>query len=76
MSLLFYICFSTFMNNAFPKKKRAFVTTAERKHPRLDDGDYYYSDQGVIVFTTAYHLKRGYCCKSACRHCPYDFKKS
>jgi hypothetical protein len=23
------------------------------------------------VFTAAYHLKRGYCCNSDCRHCPY-----
>ncbi|HYG02299.1 MAG TPA: DUF5522 domain-containing protein [Chryseosolibacter sp.] len=21
-------------------------------------------------------LKRGYCCKSGCRHCPYGFSKS
>jgi uncharacterized protein (TIGR00290 family) len=25
------------------------------------------------VFTTAYHLRRGYCCESGCRHCPYGF---
>jgi hypothetical protein len=24
-----------------------------------------------FVFTAAYHLKRGYCCNSRCRHCPY-----
>jgi Family of unknown function (DUF5522) len=24
-----------------------------------------------LVFTAAYHLKRGYCCNSGCRHCPY-----
>jgi len=24
-----------------------------------------------IVFTAAYLLKRGYCCNSNCRHCPY-----
>lgn len=24
-----------------------------------------------LVFTAAYHLKRGYCCNSKCRHCPY-----
>lgn len=32
----------------------------------------YYIENGLIVFTAAYHLKRGYCCKSGCRHCPYD----
>jgi hypothetical protein len=26
---------------------------------------------GMIVFTALYHLRRGYCCESGCRHCPY-----
>ncbi len=34
--------------------------------------DYYIDAQtGFMVFTEKYHLKRGYCCKSSCRHCPY-----
>lgn len=37
------------------------------------DKDYYYTEEGYIVFTEAYHLKRGYCCQSGCRHCPYGF---
>jgi hypothetical protein len=28
----------------------------------------------LMVFTAAYHLKRGSCCKSDCRHCPYGFR--
>ncbi|WP_323756859.1 DUF5522 domain-containing protein [Roseivirga sp.] len=28
-----------------------------------------------MVFTEKYHLKRGYCCKNGCRHCPYGYKK-
>ena len=32
--------------------------------------DYYY-DGPYLVFTAAYHRKRGYCCNSGCRHCPY-----
>jgi uncharacterized protein (TIGR00290 family) len=36
----------------------------------------YYDENGLIVFTEAYHLKRGYCCESGCRHCPYGFTKS
>ncbi|MDP5139353.1 MAG: DUF5522 domain-containing protein [Spirosomaceae bacterium] len=38
--------------------------------------DFYYTETGLMVFTEAYHKKRGYCCKSNCRHCPYGFKKS
>ena len=37
--------------------------------------DYYYNEQGYRVFTEAYHLKRGYCCKSGCKHCPYGYDK-
>jgi hypothetical protein len=32
--------------------------------------DFYYEGP-YLVFTAAYHLKRGYCCNSECRHCPY-----
>jgi len=38
---------------------------------KFDKEDYYLSDEGFIVFTEAYHLKRGYCCQSNCRHCPW-----
>lgn len=36
--------------------------------------DFYY-ENGLMVFTAAYHEKRGYCCQNGCRHCPYGFKK-
>ena len=41
------------------------------KIPELNKEDYYYSDEGYIVFTEKYHLKRGYCCDNNCKHCPY-----
>ncbi len=31
----------------------------------------FYLDGPFMVFTAAYHLKRGFCCDSGCRHCPY-----
>lgn len=37
--------------------------------------DFYFNAQGLMVFTAQYHLKRGYCCKNACKHCPYGFKE-
>ncbi|MGA9587759.1 MAG: DUF5522 domain-containing protein [Terracidiphilus sp.] len=36
----------------------------------LDPEDYYF-DGPYMVFTAAYLLKRGTCCGSGCRHCPY-----
>ena len=38
-------------------------------------GDYYMSEEGYIVFTEQYLSRRGYCCESGCRHCPYGFAK-
>lgn len=40
------------------------------------DIHYYFDDTGLMVFTEKYHLERGYCCKSGCRHCPYQHKDS
>jgi hypothetical protein len=40
-----------------------------------DDEDCYF-DGPYLVFTEAYHLKRGYCCESGCRHCPYGYGKN
>jgi hypothetical protein len=37
--------------------------------------DYYLNEKGQWVFTESYHLERGHCCKSGCRHCPYGYKK-
>jgi hypothetical protein len=31
----------------------------------------FYMEGPYVVFTAAYHLRRGYCCNSDCRHCPY-----
>lgn len=36
----------------------------------LEPNDFYY-ENGFVVFTAAYHLRRGYCCNSGCRHCPF-----
>ncbi len=40
--------------------------------PPLEAGDYY-MEGPYMVFTAAFHLKRGYCCGSKCRHCPYEW---
>jgi uncharacterized protein (TIGR00290 family) len=40
----------------------------------LKENEDYYWENGFMVFTAKYHLKRGHCCKSGCRHCPYGFK--
>ena len=39
----------------------------------LNSQDYYILEDGRLVFTEAYHLKRGVCCGSACLHCPFNY---
>jgi hypothetical protein len=47
---------------------------AKNAGPRMPlvEGEDYYSAGSSIVFTAAYHLRRGYCCGNGCRHCPYE----
>jgi hypothetical protein len=35
--------------------------------------DYYYNEAGLVVFTSDYLLKRGTCCGSGCKNCPYHY---
>ena len=35
------------------------------------EGEDFYREGAYVVFTASYHLRRGYCCESGCRHCPY-----
>jgi hypothetical protein len=38
---------------------------------QLREGEDYYYDGPYVVFTAQYHLNRGECCGSGCRHCPW-----
>jgi hypothetical protein len=42
-----------------------------RPETELQEGLDFYLEAGLLVFTEAFLLKRGYCCESGCRHCPY-----
>ncbi|HXI11076.1 MAG TPA: DUF5522 domain-containing protein [Thermoanaerobaculia bacterium] len=41
----------------------------------LVEGEDYYIEGGFVVFTESFLRKRGYCCESGCRHCPYAFDR-
>ena len=43
---------------------------------KFDKDDFYLTPEGYVVFTEKYHLKRGYCCQSDCRHCPYKKQRA
>lgn len=39
----------------------------------IENEDYYFNDEGLMVFTEQYHRKRGFCCKNKCLHCPWKY---
>jgi Family of unknown function (DUF5522) len=41
---------------------------------RLIPGVDYYVENGFWVFTAHYLRRRGFCCRSGCRHCPYGYR--
>ena len=51
--------------------EEARVLVLTRAVVDLAEPDFYLDEFGNTVFTAAYHLKRGNCCGSQCRHCPY-----
>ncbi len=55
-------------------RAQAGADAASAPPPALRDGDFY-REGARMVFTAAYHLRRGYCCGSGCRHCPYQHGK-
>ena len=40
-------------------------------NPKPNTEDFYW-EEGKVVMTERYHLKRGSCCGSGCRHCPFS----
>lgn len=50
---------------------RAAMTPPAPVPPSPERPDWYI-ENGLVVYTEAYHLKRGSCCGSGCRHCPYE----
>lgn len=63
--------------NIYCKVAKFVVMNNDLNPNNLKEGeDFYYTPEGYKCFTSNYHLKRGYCCKSGCRHCPYGFDKN
>jgi hypothetical protein len=41
---------------------------------KLKEGeDFYYNEDGFVVLTEKYHLKKGVCCGNGCKHCPFSY---
>jgi hypothetical protein len=46
---------------------------SEESSAPLQIGLDYYLENGLMVFTSYFLKKRGYCCERGCRHCPYGY---
>lgn len=53
----------------------SYMLNQENQSKLIEGEDFYYTPEGYKCFTEKHHLKRGHCCKSGCRHCPYGFDK-
>jgi hypothetical protein len=42
--------------------------------PELIENVDFYFENGLMVLSKRYLLKRGYCCGNECRHCPYGYE--
>jgi Family of unknown function (DUF5522) len=40
----------------------------------IEEEDFYYNEQGYMVLTAHYLLRRGFCCGNGCKHCPYHYE--
>ena len=58
----------------FSPRNRGFDEAMQRHATAMRDGVPMYLDPitGLAVFTARFLADRGYCCDSACRHCPYE----
>jgi hypothetical protein len=55
-----------------PKKNDySLILKVHQDACRAGDDTYKDPSTGYSVFTAFYHLKRGSCCNSGCRHCPW-----
>jgi len=57
-------------DNDFIRTELSDLPAKNLKLP-LVEGEDYYVENGLYVFTASFLTRRGYCCDSGCRHCPY-----
>lgn len=52
------------------------VAAKLKKPQTFTEGADYYFENGLMVLTAHFLLKRGNCCGSGCRNCPYSNKET
>ncbi len=51
-------------------KSETKIESADGKDKFVEGVDYYF-ENGLMVLTACFLLKRGYCCQNGCRNCPF-----
>jgi len=51
--------------------QQLYVQEKTKKSP---EPDFYKDENDRFVMTESFHIKRGSCCGSKCKHCPYEPK--
>lgn len=69
--LLAHIIHPTIFDSKAPANAYQKVDLDLLRGTFAEDRDYY-SEGGTVVFSESYLRRRGYCCGSGCRHCPYE----
>ncbi|MGI8495010.1 MAG: DUF5522 domain-containing protein [Pyrinomonadaceae bacterium] len=55
--------------------KKTETKSNEKSEKFVENVDYFF-ENGLMVLTAHFLLKRGYCCGNGCRHCPYPKQQS
>ena len=53
-------------------RNSVYDKTVEHNNSGPLQPDDFYFEGSFMVFTEKFLLRRGYCCGSGCRHCPYS----
>jgi hypothetical protein len=40
----------------------------------IENIDFYFNENGLMVLTESYLKERGYCCGNGCLNCPYNYE--
>ncbi len=56
-------------------KEETRTESAEKPEKFVEGVDYYF-ENGLMILTEYFLLKRGYCCRNGCRNCPYTRREN
>lgn len=67
--------YSCLCNTCLLELDKCIADIQQQQDDKLLEHRDYYMENGFMVFTERFHIRRGHCCKSGCRHCAYGYIK-